>query len=838
MEEPLDETHAALLEHRGWIRELARRLVRDEDAAEDLAQQTWLAALRRPPPRDRPLRRWLALVLRNFARQRHRGEESRVAAELGRARFGEAPALEEATERLAMHRQLVETLERLDEPYRSTLLLRYYQELSPRAIAELRGIPLKTVYAQLQRGLGLMRAELDRKSGGDRRQWIAGLVVCFDLGAPRSGAASSAGSVVAVMGAAAVLTLGLVAWLGRDAKPASDVRVKVAADGGATAGEIPAASESAAARTVAAVTESAPARTGDVRYFGRVVDFAGRPIPHVRVVALEGVYRGSKDATVGFVPSEPRAIVGSTEASADGSFELFTASETTACLTVDSSDWVAAVRARLHTFYCERERVLVAEPRRPLAGLVSGADGAPIARAELALELATLACADLPASLSEERAGLPLPSVRTDELGRFELADAFRLTGLSLSVTAPGFAPARLALDDELSGFAEIVLARADDFVRGRVLRADGMPAAGALVSLGDYAVESGTDGIFELPDRPRAERLVAAQRGSLPAFVEPLRDEPDGPHAWPEPLELVLGGVPLMLHGTVRSTAGEPIAGAWIWVADPTPFGRMRGAVIPGTEVPLHVEGLVSEREDKYWICFLTDARGRFAIDGLLDRDYVVRAMVRETLALGESDPVRAGSGRPVVISIATSDVFPRVAGRVLTLDGRPLVGASVVAMRDVLELPRPWHPYSFRLTYGGRLHPVGEDGAFGLPPIARGGTLVNVQGEEFDSFKVPLDPRADAGELEILVPQRARVVVEHATATHFELRDEGDLPLVLQDDANRVNPPCWRAPLVRRSLVYLVSESARTLVLWRGEELIATVPVELAAGELNLLP
>src|SRR5262249_45007568 len=42
---PLD----SLLAHRQWVRDLARRLCADESAADDLEQQTWLSALRRPP---------------------------------------------------------------------------------------------------------------------------------------------------------------------------------------------------------------------------------------------------------------------------------------------------------------------------------------------------------------------------------------------------------------------------------------------------------------------------------------------------------------------------------------------------------------------------------------------------------------------------------------------------------------------------------------------------------------------------------------------------------------------------------------------------------------------
>ena len=50
-----------------WIRALAARLISDEGGAEDLAQETWLAALQRGPSADRSLRPWLTRVARNLA---------------------------------------------------------------------------------------------------------------------------------------------------------------------------------------------------------------------------------------------------------------------------------------------------------------------------------------------------------------------------------------------------------------------------------------------------------------------------------------------------------------------------------------------------------------------------------------------------------------------------------------------------------------------------------------------------------------------------------------------------------------------------------------------------
>src|SRR4030095_3167014 len=45
-----DGAHARLTAHYGWVRAVARNLVRDPWGAEDVTQETLLAALRAPPP--------------------------------------------------------------------------------------------------------------------------------------------------------------------------------------------------------------------------------------------------------------------------------------------------------------------------------------------------------------------------------------------------------------------------------------------------------------------------------------------------------------------------------------------------------------------------------------------------------------------------------------------------------------------------------------------------------------------------------------------------------------------------------------------------------------------
>ncbi len=184
-----------LLEHRSWATRLARSLLRDPSAADDVVQQTWIAALRRPPKRGRPVRGWLAGVIRNEARQHHRGEgrrkqrETRVAASKGHL-----PPAHEIAAKVEMQRLLAQAVLELDEPYATAVMLRYFEGLSAAEIARKRGVPAATVRSWLQRGLDKLRVALDRRHGGDRRSWQLALVPLLSR---RGAFAGLFGSVVA-----------------------------------------------------------------------------------------------------------------------------------------------------------------------------------------------------------------------------------------------------------------------------------------------------------------------------------------------------------------------------------------------------------------------------------------------------------------------------------------------------------------------------------------------------------------------------------------------------------------------------------------------------------------
>lgn len=173
----------ALESELGWLQALALKLVADASAADDLVQEALLTALRERPESFGAygLRRWLATTLAFRARhawrsqRRRREREQRAARPEATADSSETAALAEAQHALsgAVHA--------LAEPYRSVVLLRYFEGLTPAQIAARRSVPAATVRSQLLRAHDQLRAALDRRHGGDARAWtLAFLPLALD----------------------------------------------------------------------------------------------------------------------------------------------------------------------------------------------------------------------------------------------------------------------------------------------------------------------------------------------------------------------------------------------------------------------------------------------------------------------------------------------------------------------------------------------------------------------------------------------------------------------------------------------------------------------------------
>jgi len=294
MSEPFALSPEALLQHRDFLRGLARGLLADDAGVDDVLQEAYVRALERPPRSEDALRSWLARVVRNLALNRLRGERRRVNREREVARTEAVPSSAEVADRLGTQRRVVDAVRELQEPYRTVIYLRWYEALPPREIAQRLERPIETVRSQLKRGHALLRQELDDEFG-ERAAW-AGALLPLAGGRPLPPGAAEAAStstpwlpfavavaVIATAGGLGYLTFGTGGTL--DSAPPVPVMSsgsRVELDGGLDGGMAGASPLiGSPARMPATIPVATPATAAPVT--GRALRPSGDPIPALTV---------------------------------------------------------------------------------------------------------------------------------------------------------------------------------------------------------------------------------------------------------------------------------------------------------------------------------------------------------------------------------------------------------------------------------------------------------------------------------------------------------------------------------------------------------------------------
>jgi RNA polymerase sigma factor (sigma-70 family) len=164
-----------LTEHVDGVRRLARRLVADQAAAEDVAQEALLHAAKRRPREGWRLGAWLGGLVRNKARERARADRRRRAREERAAPASAVPSAADVVARVEVHRRVLAAVLDLPDPYRTVVWLRFFEDRGPRSIARLLGVPRETVRTQLRRGLDQLRSRLDADDRGGAARWSVAL---------------------------------------------------------------------------------------------------------------------------------------------------------------------------------------------------------------------------------------------------------------------------------------------------------------------------------------------------------------------------------------------------------------------------------------------------------------------------------------------------------------------------------------------------------------------------------------------------------------------------------------------------------------------------------------
>jgi RNA polymerase sigma-70 factor, ECF subfamily len=142
--------------HWGRAHRAAFLIVRDAAAAEDIAQESFLAAIRALDrfDRRRPFGPWLHRIVVNRAIDWARARALR--REVAEPPEGEAPP----ERQVAWSDEVVAALEVLDPDQRAAVVLRHLLEYTPGEIAHLLGVPRGTVNSRLRRALDRLAAEL------------------------------------------------------------------------------------------------------------------------------------------------------------------------------------------------------------------------------------------------------------------------------------------------------------------------------------------------------------------------------------------------------------------------------------------------------------------------------------------------------------------------------------------------------------------------------------------------------------------------------------------------------------------------------------------------------
>jgi RNA polymerase sigma-70 factor (ECF subfamily) len=159
------EADLAVLFHRHWPRayRAAYLIVHDHAAAEDIAQEAFLAAIRHLDRFDRRRRfaPWLGRIVVNRAIDWARARSARRET----ADAGREPFLDAAPTTGEYSPEVLSALATLAPDHRAVVVLRYVLEFTPGEIARALELPRGTVNSRLRRGLDTLEAELGQGSG-------------------------------------------------------------------------------------------------------------------------------------------------------------------------------------------------------------------------------------------------------------------------------------------------------------------------------------------------------------------------------------------------------------------------------------------------------------------------------------------------------------------------------------------------------------------------------------------------------------------------------------------------------------------------------------------------
>ncbi len=805
-----------LVDHGPAIRALLRTMVRDQDV-DDLLQETWLRALSADSTRRSGLRAWLRGIASNLARDHWRrlGRRSRVEREVeSSGSQAVEPAVDQTVAELEAWRVLGGAVEALAEPYRTTVVLRYFRGLSVAEIAAREELAEANVRQRIRRAVTTLRERLGER---DRRQ-LALLVPSI----PWPSAAEPVQSGWWLGGTLAAVGAVLLAWAtGVFGLPDAAITPRVADAGlGAVGDQLPEAGLSPPA-PVAGERSGPVASSSPVIARGRTVGADGSPVADVELFSWRSPDTPPDAAELPRVVSDrdgwfevevdaPGLLLGTREAastlrgaslqrsSASAMVEVVVgpAVELTGRVVTFSGPVPDDVRLELHWEPLRRFPRVLSESFVPFGGVravdVRAPDGAFRVRGPRGPE------ASLHARAGFEHASVPAPSEDRAEV-------TIRLTPPTAVYT-----------------FAGTVRGPDERPLAGARVGVVGGPAADPTGPDGRYRIVVGSDGLAE-----HHRDLYAAAAGFRPHTATGVVQQvllASGSQSFET--ELRLGSALAPLAGRVVDGEGSPLEGIVVRPWNPTLFGDGERD---------SVEDLAAGGDDGAEA--RTDPDGRFRLTGLDDRGY--RLMCWRPG--GRWPMVSREDWRPGAFAELVFDevrALRSLSGIVRDHLGRPIAGARVGAVMNLAANPAHLVP-DRRALVGFALS--GPDGSFELPEVPRVGVRLQLDAPGH----LPLAVLADQTERDhlpdLVLPARAglhaRDLGEDARWIRVEDREGRHLGLHRSDFHRRDDATLW--PVVGGDVEVLecAPGDAWLVVLDVRHRQLARIPLLLHPGRVTVV-
>lgn len=467
-----------MLDELEGLRALARSLVHGDADADDLLQETAISALVHPPDADRPIRPWLATVLRNRWKMDRRGRSRREAREQA-IMVDERASTDEVLDRARTLEKLAAALVALDEPFRTVVMRRYLDGQSAAEIARALGVPAGTVRWRLKTGLERLRAALDESTPRWKRAFIPFAASPIAKGAVVVKAKTTAISLFVLL---LVLLSGVALWfVGRDDNDTKAVSVATHGRGSAVVVARGSGGGSGSSEPVLALADPLPgqgrARVVDVEATGGLLQ--GRVINW-------STGDGVANAELTFTGNAGALTVRSKD---DGAFELAPAAPGSYTLAVATAPGFlpfapelthSSVRAEMVARRSVRGVTVFLFPALPYQGHVVDAQGADVAGATVRL---------VGTPSGEQAIEKLVTEFTTDSKGLF----TFNAQDFTVFEAVKGTKRGWASVDGNVQTTKQMTIklgdaAARDATIRGKTVDAAGNPVAEVLV----HAVPSG----------------------------------------------------------------------------------------------------------------------------------------------------------------------------------------------------------------------------------------------------------------------------------------------------------------------------------------------------------